>query len=294
MLATARGRTRLCLTLFATALWALPATARLDAGDATPLRIVTSNIRFAGDEQVGLRWEDRRDRLAALLSDAQPDLIATQEGWETQLRDVEARLQGMGRTDGARRWVAGRMYPTIFYRRERLALLDSGDRWLSDAPETVDSRFALSPYPRTMAWAKLRDRRTGEALFVVNTHLTHLFGWVRRAQAQVLGEQIRWLNPEGLPVILLGDFNERPTGGTRDTLASLLPELRDPWGRRDPPELTTFNAFGGWFAGGRIDWILVDRRLRTLETRILRESAAPGPARFVSDHDPVFVAVALR
>jgi endonuclease/exonuclease/phosphatase family metal-dependent hydrolase len=256
------------------------------------VRVATSNIRFDADDAPGRRWVDRRDALATLLLDAQPDILGTQEGWAAQLDELAERLPGLERTDTDRRWAAGRMYPTILFRSNRFELLRSGDRWLSETPEVPDSRFALSPYPRTLAWAVLRERSSGAALFVANAHLTHLLPWVRRAQARVLAEQIRGLNRDGHPVILLGDFNERPTGGTRDTLEKALPALDDPWGRRDDPELTTFHAYGGWLAGGRIDWILLDRCLAIEEVRILRRERGASEGAHPLDHHPVLATFA--
>ena len=282
----------LSLALLLALVGAGPADARQEAKPSL-VRVATSNIRFDGDDAPGQRWLDRRDALATLLSDAQPDILGTQEGWESQLDQLAERMPALERTDTHRHWAPGRMYPTIFFRSSRFELLRSGDRWLSATPEVPDSRFTLSPYPRTLAWAVLRERSSGEAIFVTNAHLTHLLPWVRRAQARVLAEQIRELNTERHPVVLLGDFNERPTGDTRETLERSLPELADPWGRRDDPALTTFHAYGGWLAGGRIDWILLDRCLTVERARILRRERFRGAAPHPSDHHPVLAECAF-
>ncbi len=62
---------------------------------------------------------------------------------------------------------------TILYRKDRFTLLDSGRRWLSTTPDTA-SRVEGSDYTRTYMWAKLQDKRTGEIIVAVNTHLDYV------------------------------------------------------------------------------------------------------------------------
>lgn len=60
----------------------------------------------------------------------------------------------------------------IFYRTDRFTLVDSGRRWLSSTPDTA-SRVEGSDWTRSYTWAKLQDKKTGEIIVAVNTHIDY-------------------------------------------------------------------------------------------------------------------------
>ena len=65
-----------------------------------------------------------------------PDVLGTQEVLHGQLQDMLERLDGygyigVGRDDGA---TAGE-YAAIFYKQDKVRLLDSGNFWLSETPD---------------------------------------------------------------------------------------------------------------------------------------------------------------
>lgn len=61
----------------------------------------------------------------------------------------------------------------ILYRKDRFNLLESGRRWLSHTPDTA-SRVEGSDWTRSYCWAKLQDKRTGEVIVAVNTHIDYM------------------------------------------------------------------------------------------------------------------------
>ena len=71
------------------------------AADALTLRVMSFNLRFASDRPPNA-WPDRRPVVKHLLTREAPDLIGTQEGVYSQLRDIAADLTeyewiGLGR-----------------------------------------------------------------------------------------------------------------------------------------------------------------------------------------------------
>jgi endonuclease/exonuclease/phosphatase family metal-dependent hydrolase len=63
--------------------------------------------------------------------------------------------------------------------------------------------------PRYLAWAVLRQRSTGTKFFFADSHLEDdkdLYA-LRKSEAEVAVQTIRERNPDGLPVIAVGDFN---------------------------------------------------------------------------------------
>ncbi len=65
----------------------------------------------------------------------------------------------MGRRNGEQ---AGEFTP-IFYRRDRFELLTHDTFWLSEHPEEPGSMGWDAACPRTVTWAKFRDRLTGRS-----------------------------------------------------------------------------------------------------------------------------------
>ena len=61
----------------------------------------------------------------------------------------------------------------IFYRKDRFTLISSGQGWLSDTPDKA-SKYTESDYTRSYVWAKLQDKRTGEIIVAVNTHIDYV------------------------------------------------------------------------------------------------------------------------
>ena len=144
--------------------------------------------------------------MKACLDQAKPDLIGTQEGLATQLADLRSDLPdhamlGQGREGGDKG-----EFMAIFYRRERLELLETKDYWLSATPEVVGSRSWGSSLPRMVTWARFRDKRTGRIFHFANTHFDHVSEEARAEAAKLVRRRLEAL-PADLPVLLVGDFN---------------------------------------------------------------------------------------
>ncbi len=249
-----------------------------------PFILLTSNIRYANPADGAHAWEHRRAVLSTILKGHGPQLIATQEGREPQLRDLEGLLGDYRLLDRHRRWIPERMYPCLFLRQGDATADGSGDIWLSTTPEVAGSSSFGSAFPRLCTWARLRHR--GKLLFVVNCHLDHKSGAAREAQSKVLTQElVKILRPVD-HLILMGDFNEGPAGNVRRHIVAALPQLRDPW---TLPEETTHHPFAGDYQdGARIDWILVDQRLHVTEMNIIKEQLH---GTWPSDHYPVKVSI---
>ena len=107
------------------------------AANAQELTVCTYNVRYknSGDTDAGNGWNTRRTYLINFVNFHQPDLLGVQEAVSAQMNDMANGLKGyayvgVGRNDGA----TGGEYSAIFYRKDRMVLLDNGDFWLSDTP----------------------------------------------------------------------------------------------------------------------------------------------------------------
>ena len=101
--------------------------------------VASYNLRNAnaGDSAQGDGWGQRCAVMADLIRFHGFDLFGTQEGLKHQLDTLKNRLPGfdyigVGRDDGGERGE----HAAIFYRTSRFELLDHGDFWLSQTPDT--------------------------------------------------------------------------------------------------------------------------------------------------------------
>ncbi len=250
------------------------------------MRVVSSNIRFDNPADGAWAWPNRKELLADVLLKLEPDVIATQEGWGRQVRELVSLLPGFRIVDEHRDWIEARMYPCILVKEDHVDVRDSGDSWLSATPQVPESISFGSYFPRLLTWAVLRDRRTEKSLVFANMHLDNGPKQARIEQAKVAGRELNAARPENVPVIIAGDFNAPPDGEVRQVFMEHLPQLEDPWTKLGKAEEGSFHGFGQHLDDNiaRIDWILLDKRLRCHDIRL--DKSCRG-ALTPSDHYPV-------
>src|SRR5690606_5842166 len=129
-----------------------------------------------------------------------------QEALARQLEDLDKLLIeydriGVGREDGK----AGGEFSPIFYKKDRLELLDHDTFWLSETPEKPSKGWDAA-LNRICTWGKFRDRLSGEEFFHFNLHMDHMGQEARKNSSLLIVEKIREIAGDA-PVILSGDFN---------------------------------------------------------------------------------------
>jgi endonuclease/exonuclease/phosphatase family metal-dependent hydrolase len=288
------GNTAMGLLLLAglafSLLTSLPSAAAPTLGSVR-LRVMSFNVRLPVDSDGANRWEARRELMAEVVAGEDPDLIGTQELFQTQGEDLVARLPqyawfGRGRLGGGPR----DEHMGVFYRKDRLRLLESGDFWLSDTPESVGSITWGNLYPRMVTWARFERIADGATFVFYNTHLPYREEDepIRERGAALILARLRQV-PADEPIILAGDFNTVPGSPTHRLLTA---DLRDAWTtatRRKGPA-ATFHNFTGQ-PDRRIDWILFRGGLQLKSaTTVTTHRGELYP----SDHFPVVVDFQLR
>jgi len=287
-------------SLIVVLLFVLAAPVPSQATDSTTVsvKVMTYNIRYDNPDDSGrVAWENRRDMVASTIRFRGPDVVGTQEGKIHQLYDLEERLPayewiGVGRESG------GNEFSALFYRTDRLELLDHHTFWLSDTPTVPGSRGWDAALPRIVTWARFRDRTTGDSLFVLNTHFDHEGEAARRKSARFIAEAVEgWA--KGAPIVVMGDLNARVgsppyevlTG--RDSVASS--PLRDAKTVSEQPHhgpLSTFSRFQpAVIPEHRIDYILVGPEVEVRRHGHLNEK---WDGAYPSDHLPVLAELVLR
>lgn len=259
------------------------------AGPAAPVEVMTFNIRYANANDGADAWERRTELVYGVIRRHDPGIVGLQEALAVQLDELRAafpeyRFLGQGREGGRRG-----EFSALMVRDERFEVVESGDFWLSPTPDEVGSRGWDAALPRMCTWAELRDRASGDAFLVMNTHFDHRGGEARREASRVILE--RRLRHPGLPLVLTGDLN---AGEDSPPLVELRADgLRDTFRDAHPDEVTvgTFNGFDGDSDGAKIDYVLVDEGWTTLSAAIVRDHEG---GRYPSDHYPVTATLARR
>ena len=225
---------------------------------AEPFKAMSFNILAEFLEDPFLRWRDperpRSERVRAIFEQENADLLGLQEVTNGQLPDLIDFLPGfdyvLGQDDQS-------FYNAVFYRQDRYSLEASG----------------VLPLPggfHHVVWAQLADSVTDQPFVFASTHLRP---GGSTSQATAIQQQMPSIL-NGLPLVLVGDFNDGPLGDAYRLLR----------GQSGAPNFTMDDACIPYFCSPFIDYVLHTTDVVTTDARIvtdLVEGLRP------SDHSPV-------
>ncbi|WP_067035524.1 endonuclease/exonuclease/phosphatase family protein [Allomuricauda sp. CP2A] len=255
--------------------------------------VISYNIRYDNPNDKPNHWDNRKDFLIAQLNFYAPDIFGTQEGLAHQLKAIDDGLQdytyfGVGRDHGDDQGE----FTAIFYNTKKLKVLEQSTFWLSQTPE-VPSKGWDAALPRICTYGLFENKEDGNKFMVFNTHFDHVGVKAREESSKLILEKIKELNPDGLAVILMGDFNlESDSPGVQVILGEMedahIAAGKDAFGPNG-----TFNGFDFTKpVERRIDYIFVSpNTIEVLKSAILSDSK---DLRYPSDHLPVFARVRLK
>ncbi|MBD9470966.1 endonuclease/exonuclease/phosphatase family protein [Pseudoxanthomonas sp. PXM01] len=254
----------------------------------TPLRIMSFNIRLPVESDGVDYWETRKPLAVRMLQEQQPDVIGMQELVKMQADYLAKALPQYAWFGRGRDADGGGEHMGVFYRKDRLKVVESGDFWLSDTPDVPGSITWQHLYPRMVTWALFEQRRDGKRFYLFNTHLPYRDQdeAARVKGATAIAARLATL-PAGVPVVLIGDFNTAPDSEVHAVLARTL---QDAWTTAPRVEGSdaTFHGFTGK-ADKRIDWIFV----KGAQPESIASVTTRWDQRYPSDHFPLVVALRL-
>ena len=251
------------------------------------LNIATYNLRLdlASD---GLdAWKHRKENVNGLIRFHDFDIVGTQEGFHHQLLDIIATGDygyiGVGRDDG----VNEGEHSAIVYKKDRFEVLDNGDFWFSETPETPSYGWEAK-YRRVCSWAKFSDKTAGKKFYVFSLHYDHEAKEARRNSSLLLLSKIKEI-AGNTPTFCVGDFNATPDDEPIQIIYnanmlndSYLISHAKPYGTKG-----TFNAFKlNAPMRNRIDYIWVSKDIIIEKYGVLNDVHY---GHFPSDHFPVMV-----
>ena len=173
------------------------------------LRICTYNIMFH-EYSKNPNWAERRPSIKKVFEEYQFDVVGVQEPdtmmVRTMLEDLEGKYASVVNNEKYMMDNSDNLVPLnpIFYKVDRLELLDDGQIFFSDALATkgYDS-WSVS---RNCKWAKFRDKQTDKVFFVFNSHLDHRGLEAKECSPDRLLAEAEKLT-QGYPAFFTGDFN---------------------------------------------------------------------------------------
>lgn len=255
------------------------------------LRVASYNLRMDTPRDSINAWPNRREGVAALISYHDFDIVGTQEGFKHQLQFLCQESSGYtyyggGRDDG----IDAGEHAAILYKKDRFMVLDSGDFWLRETPDTPGLGWDATCCFRICSWVRLQDKATGREFYVFNTHFDHQGVIARQESAKLLLAKIQEIAGDQ-PVICLGDFNSTPETIQIQQISEVL---KDAYFHSEAPPygpVGTFNGFK-WDAAleNRIDYVFVSAHFRIRKYAALTDSK---DQRYPSDHLPVVADLVL-
>ena len=249
---------------------------------ADELVVMSYNIRNSKAHDGDNAWDLRKEATREMIATIAPDVFGVQETLPNQmayLREECPDYEGyaVGRDDGIEK---GEQM-AIFYNTKHLEMKEHGTWWLSETPDEPSYGWDAA-CRRTATWALLYDKRAGKFFYFVNTHLDHKGAEARRNGLALVVEKIGEMNPEGYPMILLGDFNVEPGDPCLEALDGLMVSARDTAVQSD--DTPSFNGWGDMRATV-IDYIYYNGFSACPKFRVVTERFAGKP--YISDHYPI-------
>ncbi|MEN6497351.1 MAG: endonuclease/exonuclease/phosphatase family protein [Thermoguttaceae bacterium] len=261
-------------------------------GQEIHVKVMSFNIRLSKGQDGSNHWGNRRDLVFDVIRQFDGDFLGVQEAWPDQVTDLCGALSNYQHLVRSRNADASDGEATPLYYRHDRWQLDKGQHgtfWLSDTPEVPGSKAWWTPVPRIVTWGRFLDRRTGQGVYVFNTHFCHLSEWARRRSADLLTRRIL-ARRHAEPVIVTGDFNAGESSYAVRQLKGELPhstlQLIDTFRALQPDaeEVGTFNGFWLDRTRRKIDYVFASPEVKVLDARIVNDHR---DGRQASDHYPV-------
>ncbi len=274
-----------------------PRAVPLQGAPEGTLRVASMNAHYiilsqeTGAWSVG-DWARRKGPMDAAFKALEADIVAFQE--------MESFGRGMDKNINlARDWLLERnpeyaaaasgdahVFPStqpIFYRTDRMKMLDQGWFFFSETPDVIYSRTFNGGWSAFASWARFAV--DGKELRVVNVHNDYASRSNRRLSSELIAQRIKpWIDA-GERVMVVGDFNALAGGQPLRIVADVGVEFV-------PVRGSTYHLNRGLNLFGAIDHLGVTEGVRLVgETQVLRQKFE---GEWPTDHYPVVGDFALE
>jgi endonuclease/exonuclease/phosphatase family metal-dependent hydrolase len=258
------------------------------SGTCQSLRVMTYNIRFDNPADGVNQWDQRKEKVFALIKKYDPDVLGVQEALAHQLSDISNQAGsysyiGVGRDDGKN---SGE-FSAVLFKKERFDVVEQNTFWLSESPDVPGSKSWDAAITRIATYATMKDKQTGRQFVVLNTHFDHVGKEARKESARIIKEKASELASE-MPMIITGDLNcTRDEEPFQLLTNSEVIELIDP---ASNPEGTFCTFEVNTVPCRPIDYILITNEWRADQYRVIHDNDGKY---YPSDHLPVMITLSF-
>ena len=249
--------------------------------------VMSFNLRFNNPKDNENSWEYRKEEVLEMLLYYSPEIIGIQEGLENQVTYIDSVLNdynyvGVGREDA----LSKGEYAAIFYKTNRLKLLESKTYWLSEKPEKISVGWDAA-MERVVTFSTFKDLKNLDTLYVFNAHYDHI-GKIARVESSKLILKI--INERRLlkkKIIVMGDLNSEPEDEPIKILKQTLEDSYENKNTKTYGPLGTYNGFNrDLIMLRRIDYIFT-KNMNVKEYIHVDDKRKNNL--FLSDHLPVLL-----
>ena len=250
---------------------------------------MTYNIRLDVASDGENAWPERKDFLVDQIQFLTPSIFGIQEGLPHQTKYIKSTLVGYDFIGHGRDGGDKGEYSAIFYNTEVFTVTQENTFWLSNTPDKFSMGWDAA-YPRICTYGLFTSKITGEQFWVFNTHLDHKGAEARKEGLALVRKKISELNTDGLPVVLMGDFNTEPDHEIIEGMEQLMVDSKKIAAYTFGPE-ATFNGFKtNEIPTARIDYIFLSKASGYKVKNYAALSSIVN-LKYPSDHFPVFVSL---
>ncbi|MRX37870.1 endonuclease/exonuclease/phosphatase [Flavobacterium sp. LC2016-23] len=254
------------------------------------LKIMTYNIRLDVASDGENAWPNRKDFFASQVQFYSPDIFGVQEAMPNQVAEIALALPeynkfGIGRENEGKGEAC-----TIYYKKDRFQLQESGTFWLSETPNVV-SRGWDAACNRVCTYGLFKDKNSKTTFWVFNVHLDHMGNEARVKGVQLILSKMKEINTRKYPVFLMGDLNSEPDTPQIAEIKKEMDDTRDVSKEKPFGPSGTFNGFKhGEPVTLLIDYIFVSKNsgLKIKKYAVLSDSK---DLKYPSDHLPVLIEI---
>ena len=262
-------------------------------GFAQKITVATYNLRFANRTDTGNLWADRSAAVVELIRFHNFEIFGTQEALKNQLDDITIALPaysryGVGRDDGKDKGE----HVAIFFKKDLFTLLNKGDFWLSQTPDTPSMGWDGKCCKRICSWVYLQDKKSKKKFYFFNAHYDHEGVVARVESSKLMLQKIKAIAGNS-PTLFSGDLNGNHSTEWYKAIAE-SGFLKDTYTLVPYPYVLTgsFNAFGKMLQQTDIiDHIFVTSHFTATRWGVLTDSYH---GKYPSDHFPVIADVFLK
>lgn len=250
------------------------------------IRVMSFNIRCTN---VGRdTWEDRIGIVTDTIVNSAADSVGVQEAtpeWMATLNETltDYDYVGVARDDGKNQGE----YSAVFYLKNKYNLVDSGNFWLSETPDTPSLGWDAACI-RICTWAVLENKETKEQYVHVNSHFDHEGVKAREESVKMILAHIE--KYKDLPVVFTADMNVEEGSDNYVEFTKVLHDTK--YLASDTMDYLTYHdTKPSKHAESIIDYVMVNDNFDALSYKVV---TAGIDERYVSDHFPVYADIEIK